>query len=100
MADDHMLIFQLMRLPDMAAGNRKGQGVRPDGSMVQAWLWYLHSYSTIWLQAAHKGGRSAGRPDGNGLSGTVCSDKRCKKAASGISLKRSEEHTSELQSPY
>lgn len=52
MADDHMLIFQLMRLPDMAAGNRKGQGIRPDGRMVQAWLWYLHSYSAVWLQAA------------------------------------------------
>lgn len=52
MADDHMLIFQLMRLPDTAAGNRKRQGIRPDGSMVQAWLWYLYSYSAVWLQAA------------------------------------------------
>lgn len=52
MDDDHMLIFQLMRLPDTAAGNRKGQGIRPDGSMVQAWLWYLYSYSAVWLQAA------------------------------------------------
>lgn len=52
MADDHMLIFQLMRLPDTAAGNRKRQGIRPDGGMVQAWLWYLYSYSAVWLQAA------------------------------------------------